>query len=94
MLSLANTIERSRAERATSTSYESDALKWIGMVALGFLTQVAIAIVHIENRREQAAGLTLFSLAFSVVLVIIAASEQSASTSTGGYPLVLTEMAR
>lgn len=92
MLALSDTIERSRAERAASTLYESDIFKWMGMIVLGFLTQAAIAMVHIENRKAQAAGLILFSLSFSIVLLIVAISEQSVFDTMSGHTVILTQV--
>jgi hypothetical protein len=79
MLSMYATIERARAERSAFRLYETDIYKWVGMMLLGFLTQVAIAMVHIDIKKAQAASLLLFSLAFSVTIMILGTSENVVS---------------
>lgn len=84
MLDIYRTVEHARAERAVLPSYEPDTYKWVGMIILGFLTQTAIAMVHVENSKAQAASLLLFSLAFIVVLVIVGVAERDVFRYTIG----------
>lgn len=46
-------------------------LKWLGMVFLGFLTMISIAMVHIEQPRAQMMAVLLFSTAAAPTAAII-----------------------
>ena len=68
-------IGRARADRTPISIPQRDLHKWTGMIVLGLLTQISIAMIHIENRKAAAASLFLFTSAFVVMLVVFALSE-------------------
>ena len=49
------------------------------MLALGVLTQVAIAVVQLERLRPQALALFIFTTAFATTVVLIALADLPAS---------------
>ena len=75
MLESYRDIRRARAERLHVAGSHSDPYKWAAVVMLGLLTQVAIALVHFENRKAQSAALLVFTMAFCVTLTALAAHE-------------------
>ena len=52
------------------------------MILLGLLTQIGIAMVHMENQKVEAASLFLFTLAVVVTLVVLAISENTTAELT------------
>jgi len=75
MLESYRDIRRARAERLHVAASHSDPYKWATVLMLGLLTQVAIALVHFENRKAQSAALLVFTCAFAVTLISLAAHE-------------------
>jgi hypothetical protein len=75
LLGSALRIGTTRNERvAISTDHTND-LKWLVVILLAFITQVAIALVHLERPRAFIATMTVFSCAVVVTLGIIALQE-------------------
>jgi hypothetical protein len=64
-----------RNDRLALASDHTNDLKWLAVIVLGALTQVAIALVHLDRPRAFLAALTLFSIAAVVALGIIALQE-------------------
>ena len=54
----------------------SDHMGWLAMLALGVLTQVAVAVVQLERLRPQALALFVFTTAFTATVVIIGLGER------------------
>ena len=54
----------------------SDQMGWLAMLALGMLTQVAVAVVQLERLRPQALALFVFTTAFAATVVIIGLGER------------------
>jgi hypothetical protein len=63
------------SRRLAIASDGSSGLKWIIVLLLGVLTQLAVAVVHLERLRPQMAAVTLFSTAAVVVLGLIAVQD-------------------
>lgn len=68
-------VGSSRNERLTLNSDHTNDLKWLTVLILGLITQVAIALVHIERSRAFLAALAVFSIAAVAALGIIALQE-------------------
>ena len=68
-------IGSARSDRLALSVNRTTAIKWLTVLILGVLTQIAIGLVHLERPRAQLAALTLFSLAVVVALGLIAAQE-------------------
>jgi hypothetical protein len=76
---LLNAVLRLAEARSTRISLASDysnELKWISVLILGVITQISLALVHLEKPRAQLAAILLFSAAAVVALGLIALQEQ------------------
>ena len=69
-------LRQARATRIHIASTHSDASKWITVVVLGIVTQIALVICHIDNRRAQSAALFIFTLGFVVTLIALGIHER------------------
>jgi hypothetical protein len=67
--------DRARSLRLSLNRDRTNDIKWITVLVLGLLTQIAIGIVHLERPRAHAAAAMLFCLAASVTLSLIALQE-------------------
>ncbi|WP_421995501.1 hypothetical protein [Reyranella sp.] len=47
-------------------------IKWLSVLVLGALTQIALMLVHVSNRRAMRIGVGLFTVAFTFCLLIVA----------------------
>lgn len=68
-------IRDARADRLSLASDRTNSLKWATVLLLAMFTQLAIALVHLEQPRPQAAALFVFSLAVVITLGLIAMQE-------------------
>ncbi len=75
MLSAAVRAGTARNNRITLSTDRTGELKWISVLLLGVITQVAIAVVHLERRRAMVAALTVFSTGAIVALGLVALQE-------------------
>ncbi|MGO3931668.1 DUF4239 domain-containing protein [Rhodopseudomonas pseudopalustris] len=75
MLSAAVRAGTARNNRITLSTDRTAELKWISVLLLGVITQVAIAVVHLERRRAMVAALTVFSTGAIVALGLVALQE-------------------
>jgi len=76
---LLNAVLRLAEARSTRVSLSSDRtndLKWISVLILGVITQISLAMVHLEKPRAQLVAILLFSAAAIVALGLIALQEQ------------------
>ena len=80
MLQSFGELELARAERKPISVRGTDPSKWFTVIALGVLTQVAIAFAHLDKKKAQAAALFLFTLSFVLVLIVIRFSERKIAT--------------
>jgi uncharacterized membrane protein SirB2 len=69
-------VRQSRLIRVTLTAGVSDPMKWLAVVVLGVLTQIAVAVVQLEKMRPQALALFVFSTAFAATVVLMGLSER------------------
>jgi len=72
---LMNATEELRRARDRRLYLADDAtvpIKWLSIIVLGALTQIAILLVHVGNRRAIRASVGLFTIAFTFCLVIVA----------------------
>ena len=76
MLAAYERIWEARTTRRHIADTHSDPYKWITVLFLGILTQVALTICHIDKPRALAAALLVFSLAFITTMVALAVHEQ------------------
>jgi uncharacterized protein DUF4239 len=69
-------LGEARSTRISLASDRTNELKWISVLILGVLTQISLALVHLEKPRAQLASIVLFSAAAVVALGLIALQEQ------------------
>jgi hypothetical protein len=74
-------IREARSDRLALTFAETRRLNWATVLLLGIFTQLAIALVHLERPRAQAAALFVFSLAAVIALGLIALQEHPFKSS-------------
>ena len=75
---LLNSVLRIRSDRGARLAineHSVDDTKWLGLLILGLLTQVAIGVVHLDRPRAQLAAVTIFSVGLVSTLGLIAIHE-------------------
>ncbi|MDB5656531.1 MAG: hypothetical protein JWQ94_4144 [Tardiphaga sp.] len=75
LLSAAVRVGTARTDRLSLSSDHTNDLKWISVLILGVMTQIALSLVHLEKPRALLAALTVFSTAAVVALGLIAMQE-------------------
>jgi hypothetical protein len=75
LLNAAIRIRDARADRLALASDRTNDIKWITVLIIGLITQLAIALVHLERPRAHGAGVVVFSTAAIVALGLIALQE-------------------
>ncbi len=76
MLSAFNQIRQYRVNRIQLSSGHSHIGKWVLVIFLGFMTQIAIGLVQLDKPRAQAITLAVFSIATAVTLTLLASMDQ------------------
>jgi len=76
MLDAVVQIRQAHLLRLSLTAGISDPMNWFAMLVLGFLTQVAVAVVQLEKLRPQALALFVFTTAFAATVALIGLSER------------------
>jgi hypothetical protein len=75
MLTAAVRAGTARSTRLSLATDRTNELKWISVLILGAITQLALALVHLEKPRAMMAALTVFSTGAVVALGLIALQE-------------------
>jgi hypothetical protein len=75
MLNAAVRVGTARNARLSLTTDRTSDLKWISVLILGVITQVALTLVHLERPRALCAALTVFATGAIVALGLIALQE-------------------
>jgi hypothetical protein len=75
LMKLTMSAATARSDRLALSSHLSDDIKWATVLFLCLMTQLAIAMVHLERPRAHIAALAVFSLAAIVSLGLIAIQE-------------------
>jgi len=75
MLDMVLKIRAAHEDRIVLSGDRTMVSKWMGVLLLAFLTQIAIAAVHLESPRPQLAALLIFTLAAVSVLGLLAVHE-------------------
>jgi predicted PurR-regulated permease PerM len=76
MLAEYEDIWNARSARRQLAATHSDPEKWLAVVILGLLTQLALALNHVGKPQPLAAALLIFTLAFVTVLVTLVLHER------------------
>lgn len=69
-------VRQARMERMSLAARASHPVNWIAVLLLGFLTQVAVAVVQLDKLRPQALALGVFTAAFAGTVALIAVNER------------------
>lgn len=92
---LLNTTVRvgtARSDRLALSSERTYDLKWAMVLMLGVMTQISIAMVHLERRNAHIAAMIVFSASAVITLGLIALQERPFSGSFGIEPWQLQEL--
>jgi len=76
MLAALVTVREARLERRSLSGDISSPLSWFAVIALGVLTQIAIAVVQLDKPRPQALALFVFTTAFAALVALIGVGER------------------
>lgn len=76
MLNAFNQIRQYRVDRIQLSSGHSHIGKWVLVIFLGFMTQIAIGLVQLDKSRAQAITLAVFSITTAVTLTLLASMDQ------------------
>lgn len=87
-------LRSARDDRLALSSDQTDRTKWIAVLFLALITQVAIGIVHLDKPRAQLAALTIFSSAVVVTLGLIAIRERPFDGTLHVSPAPIAEALR
>ena len=75
MLEMVLRIRGAHEDRVALSSDRTTATKWAAVLLLALITQIAIAVVHLEDPRPQAAALAIFTVGAASVLGLLAVHE-------------------
>ncbi|MGX7741220.1 bestrophin-like domain [Rhodopseudomonas parapalustris] len=89
LLSSAVRVGTARNTRISLSTDRTSDLKWISVLILGVVTQVALALVHLDKPRPMAAALSVFATGAIVALGLIALQEDPFSGVFRVSPLPL-----
>ena len=76
MLNAFNQVRTYRVNRIQLSSGHSHIGKWVLVIFLGFMTQIAIGLVQLDKPRAQAITLAVFSITTAVTLTLLASMDQ------------------
>lgn len=91
LLDLTLRVRTARSDRLNLSAQYSDHAKWWTVLALAVLTQIALALVHLDKPRARAAAIGVFSLAAVVSLSLVAGRERPFDGALGLQPSALQE---
>lgn len=75
MLDMVLRIRAAHEDRLVLSSDRTIVTKWAAVLLLALITQIAIAVVHLEKPRPQSAALFIFTLAAALLLGLLAVHE-------------------
>jgi hypothetical protein len=69
-------IRQARTDRIAISTRHGASINWLAMVILGILTQVAVAVVHLDKIRPQVLALCVFTAAFASTVALVGINER------------------
>jgi hypothetical protein len=75
MLDMALRVQTAHEDRIALANDRTVATKWLAVLLLAFITQVSIAVVHLERPRPQMTALVVFTVAAVLLLGLLAVHE-------------------
>ena len=76
MLAAYESIWEARTTRRHIADTHSDPYKWTAVIFLGFLTQIALTLGHMDKPKPLAAALLIFTLAFAAIMIALGIHER------------------
>jgi heme A synthase len=83
-----------RSDRLALAADRTNDIKWALVLILGVMTQLSIALVHLQKRNPQIAALTVFSIAAVIALGLLALQERPFAGDVYVPPGPLLEVAK
>lgn len=83
-----------RSERLALAADRTNDIKWLLVLTLGVMTQVSIALVHLQRRGAQGAALTVFSVSAVLALGLIGLQERPFAGDVRVPPAALEEVSK
>ena len=83
LLSAAVRAGTARTDRLSLAADRTNDLKWTSVLILGLITQIGLALVHLEQRRAMLTALTVFASGAIVALGLIALQEHPSTRASG-----------
>ena len=75
MLDMVLRVRRAHEDRLVLSNDRTVVTKWAAVMLIALITQIAIAVVHLERPRPQAAALVIFTVAAVLLLGLLAMHE-------------------
>ncbi|MBY0610761.1 MAG: DUF4239 domain-containing protein [Beijerinckiaceae bacterium] len=75
LASAIETVRNARQARLALANQSVDGVRWLTVIVLAMLTQLGMALVHVDKRRAQAAALTVFTAATVIMFTLVALYE-------------------
>ncbi|MBS0521079.1 MAG: hypothetical protein JSR90_20425 [Proteobacteria bacterium] len=86
LASSAQSLMKAHDDRLHLATDVTALMKWVTIIVLGTITQVALLLVHIGNRRAQRVAVGLFTVTFSFCLIVVAIFDTPFETILAGEP--------
>lgn len=86
LLRSARDLLRAHDDRLHLATDATALMKWISIIVFGAITQVALLLVHVGNRRAQRVAVGLFTVAFSFCLIVVAIFDTPFETILANEP--------
>lgn len=81
-----------RSTRLSLSNDQAETLKWLSVLLLAFMSQIAIAAVHLDRTVPQRTALAIFTLAAVLTICVVAAYERPFDGPISVPPDPLTEL--
>jgi hypothetical protein len=75
MFDTALTLRTARNTRLALSQDQSENVKWLSVLALAVMSQVSVALVHLERARAQIAAITVLTVSLVMIIGLLAAHE-------------------
>jgi hypothetical protein len=92
LLDAVSRVGVARSQRIAISTNSTNTVKWISVLILAVITQLAIGLVHVERSRAQITAISLFTLALVVALGFMAMQEWPFSGALQVKPTPLQEI--
>ena len=86
MLTTTRELLRAHDDRLNLANDVTAPIKWFAILVFGAITQIALLLVHVDNRRAMRVAVGLFTVAFSFCLVIVAIFDAPFDIVLAGEP--------